>query len=189
MMTKIILKILFTFILTLSSCNNNAQEEKFIHKVFPTTDLPLKIKTGDQKRDSIPISFYIPKEFNYINNSGSRLKIKHTFWSKKSPNIRSGNIYFLHNGKFVKGIRTEYLEKGQEQRYKSFVSFEFLLSQQEYNELFSKEYEKNKYYDLEFSPTIRSFLNKRISEKGFIISLLFDINRKKNIIDKIPFDF
>lgn len=188
-MDNFISKILIIFVFILSSCNNNAQEEKLIHKIFPNTDLPLKVKIGELKRDSIPTLFYIPLEFKYVNNSGSKLKIKHTFWSKKSPNIRHGTVYFKHDEKLVKGIRTKYLEEKQQEQYQSFVRFDLLLSSQEFNNIFNKEFIKNEMYDLKFKPDLRSFLKDKLLEKGYVISIFFDMENKKNIIHKIPLEF
>ncbi len=188
-MNKIISKVLITLILLLSSCNNNAQEEKITHKTFHNTNLPLKVKIGEKKQDSVPTLFYIPLEFRYVNNSGSKLKIKHNFWSEKSPNVRHGTVYFKHNKKLVKGIRTEYLKNKQQEHYQSFVRFELLLSNQEFNTLFKQEFIKNKIYDLKFKPYLRSFLKRKILEKGYVISIFFDVENKKNIIHKIPLEF
>ena len=189
MMNKIITRVLISFTLLLSCCNNNAHEKNLTHEILSNKDLPLKVKIGEQKQDSIPIHFYIPIKFKYINNSDSKLKIKHSFWSKESPNTRHSTIYFKHNKKLVKGIRSKYLEKQEEEEYQSFVRFELLLDNQEFNNLFNQEFSKNEIYDLKFEPNLRSFLNSRLTEKGYVISIFFDTENKKNIIYKIPLNF
>ena len=187
-MKSYLLHFLPVLFITLISCQNRAQEEEIISKILKT-ELSSKLEVWNTWGDSLRVYVYIPIEYSLKNNFNSEIRLSTTYWSKEKANISDAPTYQLKDNKLKIGPNKVKFSKEESKKFKVFVRFVLQLTTDEIKQIFNQEFVQKKKYDVELSTGLKTILTTQIPVKGYVHSMMYNLNSKNGFSIDIPFNF